>query len=412
MNGTTINNFNDCNNNNNNNDYSHASSTTTPTFRAATTSTTAPTTTVPPATTASAATGNEAADTLMSAYMTQILDYHRQETERQKHGYQFHQHNPQLHFGTNATNAASSAAAVGTPLHQQQPHYSTTTEVTTLPSAMPSQSHGGTIHAGAASTATQEGWQQAVQNARLIALRLQQQPQPPQNTSIPTSISIPQPQPPPPNYSQQREQYNKIESIKFQKYYLKNLEYIAKKDEEQYHQTIQHLNYTKQMQHQYDVNYTQCYQQKQQQHQQQKMAAALNSSHAGIGTSNRSKLEKQKKYHGHTPSTAMQKKYNNSLYISNLNVTSKTVQEEEMLEGTIQQLFGTYGTLERVTLYRDKKSRRLKGDGLIVYDVPSSLLNEEGEEVKQIHRKEREEKEKVMAERILKDVCTQVSFLK
>ena len=51
-----------------------------------------------------------------------------------------------------------------------------------------------------------------------------------------------------------------------------------------------------------------------------------------------------------------------AIYVSGLPVA--TVDEALM-----RQLFGAYGTISKVHLYRDKLSGRWKGDGLVVYKV-------------------------------------------
>jgi RNA recognition motif. (a.k.a. RRM, RBD, or RNP domain) len=59
-----------------------------------------------------------------------------------------------------------------------------------------------------------------------------------------------------------------------------------------------------------------------------------------------------------------------ALYVSGLSSSSSS--EANCDDVLLRQLFGAYGTIAKVHLYRDKQTGRAKGDGLIVYQLPHS----------------------------------------
>jgi hypothetical protein len=118
---------------------------------------------------------------------------------------------------------------------------------------------------------------------------------------------------------------------------VKNLEYVAARDEEALQRQLLELEHQKQAQ---------------QNHQQRQRISAITK--AGIGTNKR---RKQQQPNVPQPSTTR-------LYVTGL----PTNEDANALEEILASLFGAHGRTRYINLYRDKKTQRLKGDALVVYD--------------------------------------------
>mmetsp|Transcript_15814 Transcript_15814/g.22502 ORF Transcript_15814/g.22502 Transcript_15814/m.22502 type:complete len:198 (+) Transcript_15814:760-1353(+) len=110
----------------------------------------------------------------------------------------------------------------------------------------------------------------------------------------------------------------------------------------------------------------------------QGMTVTNATSTAGIGTRKRDSIERSKMLEGHLPSSSLEETC--SLYISGLPTPSSSSssncanfkEEENKLKADLtkflEQLFQPYGSPLKVTLYMDKISMKMKGDGLITYN--------------------------------------------
>jgi hypothetical protein len=230
-----------------------------------------------------------------------------------------------------------------------------------------------------------------IEKARAIALRFQQealqqqqQQQQPSNctindTSIPNNI----------NYAQLRHQYFQQERNKLQLFTLKNLEYIMKQEENELRRHVTVMNEVVAYEEQQDVQ-LQLRQEQQKQYQltqrhrqeQREIIGIMNEGGGGIGSMEQRRAERARRkrhqnnstynsdHHHHRASNAdasssQHGKNNNemrtSLYLTNLPTDGSTT------ERTLRSLFGSYGRLDRVTMYRHRDTGMLKGDGLIVF---------------------------------------------
>lgn len=94
-------------------------------------------------------------------------------------------------------------------------------------------------------------------------------------------------------------------------------------------------------------------------------------SKSGIGTKSRQKIERTKRKEGHVViDTSKQRELRCAVYITGLPVEVGEEKEGSISEDGLSALFGSYGTIKRVTLYVDRRTGRRKGDGLVVYDIP------------------------------------------
>jgi hypothetical protein len=158
---------------------------------------------------------------------------------------------------------------------------------------------------------------------------------------------------------------------KLQEHFLKNLEYLAKKDEQSYLNQLllleQHQSNQEKL-----INY---------QTQKQNI---IRPCVAGIGTKIRQKMEsKKRKIHSiSTGSQREEKKPRCGLYVVGFpcesDTSSSTVKDiGPNVEEMIHDLFGSFGKIQKVTFYQDKQTGRRKGDGLVLYDIDAVLSSME-----------------------------------
>jgi len=161
----------------------------------------------------------------------------------------------------------------------------------------------------------------------------------------------------PMEYRHQREQFFIKEKQRFHKAMLKNFEYVAKKEEQRYERQLQQIQQTKDMELQLNQHQSNILQQRQQSQQKKQQHF---STKAGIGTARRQQLESCKQQKGH--SVKIQQQQGIAIYFSGL-PTDGSIQQVHL-----QQLFSSYGPIQKIHLYRNKRTNQMKGDGLIVYE--------------------------------------------
>eukprot|EP00984_Skeletonema_dohrnii_P012317 scaffold4982_cov92-Skeletonema_dohrnii-CCMP3373.AAC.8 len=177
------------------------------------------------------------------------------------------------------------------------------------------------------------------------------------------------------DYAQKRQQHFQTEQLKLQTYTLKNLDYILKHDETQLRSHVECMNemtewgerqglqlqLMRRQQRQLEEQKREREQKKQQREVQQK-------SGGGIGSKDQRYLERIKRRRQlDTTSAVANPQQRTSIYLTNLPT------DGSITERTLHSLFCVYGHLDRVTMYRNRSTGELKGDGLIVFGVDATI---------------------------------------
>jgi hypothetical protein len=229
---------------------------------------------------------------LMRQYMQQCLDYHAEQQEQKKHDH------PEM-----ATALRTHSEYLPPPAPDLRPlHPPAIIQIPGIDSAKIDHNN-------------------AVDRALAIAMKLQTPDKTSQNSDC----------------RAKREAFLQTFKQKLHRALVKNLEYVASRDEETLQRQLLELEHQKQAQ--------------QNQQQRQRIAAM---SKAGIGTNKR---RKQQQPNVPQPSTTR-------LYVTGL----PTNEDANALEEILATLFGAHGRIRYINLYRDKRTQRLKGDALVVYD--------------------------------------------
>mmetsp|Transcript_31797 Transcript_31797/g.68831 ORF Transcript_31797/g.68831 Transcript_31797/m.68831 type:complete len:500 (+) Transcript_31797:45-1544(+) len=198
-------------------------------------------------------------------------------------------------------------------------------------------------------------------------------PPPPPRRNIPATITIPTKSPA--EYSAGRARHAEIEQKRLRAALLRNFEYVARRDEADMKRHMEELERQREV--------GKMMEERQKRGLEGRIAAATaaangdsasrvgGTSKSGIGTKSRQKIERTKKKEGHVAiDGSRQRELRCAVYITGLPVGEGTISEDD-----VAALFGSYGTVKRTTLYVDRRTRRRKGDGLVVYDVPKLAGN-------------------------------------
>lgn len=159
------------------------------------------------------------------------------------------------------------------------------------------------------------------------------------------------------DYKQQRIQHFEQEQVKFQQAWIKNLNYITKRQEQRIKHQQEQIEHVKRQEQRLD-----------QQHRE----------HYNNRTSSfTSTMPKQTMVQRNFSIAPFNKHYRNNdtasaaaLYISGLPPAT-------ISESLIRELFESYGSIQKVHLYRHKSTGTFKGDGLLVFRVLESTTKEE-----------------------------------
>ena len=214
-----------------------------------------------------------------------------------------------------------------------------------------------------------------VEKARLIARRfhIESTQRKTADTIILSDSSIPLDG----NYLQKREAHFQKERTKLEKFRLKNLEYVIKRDEIELAQHVNRMNQITAFEEKQNIQLELAKRQQREQQlkfeqkqQQKAQADMMNTACGGLGSKDQQRSERvRKREHLERGTSSVCRSDNdtsrvpkrNSLYLTNLPTDGSTT------EGILNSLFSSYGRLDRVTMYRHKSTGELKGDGLIVF---------------------------------------------
>lgn len=160
---------------------------------------------------------------------------------------------------------------------------------------------------------------------------------------------------------------------------LKNLEYVARVEDERLKERLTKVQEAQEYQNQMDDYHKQVleFRSKHSGANKSKETNNILNTQAGLGTEQRLWAEKKRKQQTKTASSDSV-----ALYVSNLPTDGSA--NTELMEA----LFGSYGSLRKIHLYRNKQTGDLKGDALVVYNLNYS--------------KERS--------KLTEDVCSQVRY--
>ena len=161
---------------------------------------------------------------------------------------------------------------------------------------------------------------------------------------------------------------------RLQKAMLKNFEYIARKDEESYQLQLQTLEQTKQydhMLHHYKQRSLEI--RKKKNKQNSSLTSSIIGKKAGVGTNLRKKQSKQERdiIYAHIQQAKTNNEVRKSIYIMGIPTLihdDNHYKTEEDIQQDLHHLFQSYGPINRIKLYKNHKTKVLKGDALIVYE--------------------------------------------
>ena len=315
-------------------------------------------------------------DALMSSYMSACVDYHQQqmkmessEASTSKSTWQVESHvNSPLHFLPSSSPSSEYHTCTSQHQHQHDISNSTADTTNTATSAChgipDNQEHNSQTNANEnTNTVDQDKLQQAINKAKAIAHRFNSSVNHTTNTTAAagditrTNAAIQVQYP----YAQKRHEFLTLHIQKLNQYYIHNLDYIAKRDEETLQKQMHHLH-SIQERHQQTVTLQQQQQQlKQQQHSQQN--TQLRPCLAGIGSRQRKGYQNKKRDLSLSSSLPSCGVYITGLPTSGSNrrstskddmgsCTIETQSQSQELESMLYQLFGSYGKVTSVKLYR------------------------------------------------------------
>jgi len=211
----------------------------------------------------------------------------------------------------------------------------------------------------------------ATAKAQAIAQRLYQQAPSQEQTSI-----IPSMLAPPPlsvitttstfcsnNAAKKRQECFQREQQRHFRFYLQNLEYLTKRDDELYQKQLQEIEQAHNTSSRMNSLAERHRQQQLQQQRKKQQQSELLVSKAGIGTSQRRKNEAVVKRKQGGELDRHTKRSENSVYVAGLKNATKDTEEK------LRHLFSAFGKIQRITLYKNANTGKYKGDALVIYQI-------------------------------------------
>ena len=176
-------------------------------------------------------------------------------------------------------------------------------------------------------------------------------------------------------YADKRKIYFQNEKLLHHKFTLKNLEYVMKHEESELRSHVKCMNEITEWEEQQDLQMQQI---RQQQREKERRLVEQRGG-GGIGSNDQRYVERIRKRQNckNSSNTAVNQQPHQqspkraSIYLSNLPT------DGSVTERTLGSLFCVYGPLDRVTMYRNRSSGELKGDGLIVFGINAKGNNQQ-----------------------------------
>lgn len=170
-------------------------------------------------------------------------------------------------------------------------------------------------------------------------------------------------EPLPEEYGRKRRAFMEQFDEKRRKAMLKNLEYIARIEEERMKERFMKMQEAQEYEAQMEEYHARDLESRSKNHASTRNSSIQNSQ-AGIGTEHRQRAEKKRKQQTSTNDSL-------AIYVSNLPKDNSASDE------LMRALFGSYGSLRKIHFYVDKKTGAMKGDALVIYHVED--MNEKSE---------------------------------
>ncbi|EJK49106.1 hypothetical protein THAOC_32049, partial [Thalassiosira oceanica] len=160
---------------------------------------------------------------------------------------------------------------------------------------------------------------------------------------------------------------------------LKNLEYVMKREQSEIQQHVECVNQIASLEEKQDIQIQIMREQQRQKQEllgqrktQRHQSQMLNENSGGIGSKEQRRAETLRKRHHSEQRTSISntdigESLRTSLYLTNLPTDGSCD------ERALKSLFCLFGRLDRVTMYRDRSTGDLKGDGLIAYGRDAAL---------------------------------------
>lgn len=284
----------------------------------------------------------DAADALMKHYLNQCLDYHEDQLKQQQEK-AFMKTPAAGQDQKDATNDVPQWPQFVAAHAQQQPAAAPPfTPTATAP----------TYNSNKTCIALTPSAHEAIAKARAIVQKFQH----PQALNDAPHVREPQ------EYSRLRHEQLQREQSRIEAALRKNFEYVAHRQEEKLQVQLRQLEQTRQVELELQQQHAQQLLLRKQQQQEHRNKPVL----AGIGTRQRRGVERSKKNQGNQVAS---QNGTVALYLSGLPV--------DVSEHVLHQLFSSYGSIRRIYLYRNKQTKELKGDALLVYEAPRSAKDKE-----------------------------------
>lgn len=165
-------------------------------------------------------------------------------------------------------------------------------------------------------------------------------------------------------FREKREKFFVQEAKRKNIFFVKNLEYVARREARRLQNHMVQLDEARQWEDQVQDQYRQVLVER-----KKRLLGGGNGdkgmvTQAGIGTAKRKRVEKEKKRAGNVPASRhLQESLSLSFYLTGIPL------DGSLSEHFIHQLFCSYGKIRKVHFYRNKVSGQLKGDALVVYDI-------------------------------------------